>query len=330
MVAALAVITVYLTGAITMPIIFSGLCAMLVHPLVKKLESLGLNLTLSSLVAVLGVTFLLAAIFGLIAYQSAQIVSALSIDNVEPIIDNPIKTLDSHVGLDLRSYQEQIDVVILKSKKAGTQFIMSTLLNFNSALIFLLTCPIYIFFMLITRSQIRKFYYTSFKPENRAIASRILQQIEMVYLSYIRGLLYVMIIVAVLTGLGLFALGIQHAFFLGILAGFLTLIPYIGVIVSGLIPVVIALLTKDSIWYAVGVIAVFSVVQFLEGNIITPKIMGKQVGINPLVVILSVIIFGAVGGILGMILTIPILALLKTTAYYVPGWRPFRNLLQAK
>ena len=130
-------------------------------------------------------------------------------------------------------------MVMLKTKKTGIQFAMSTLLNINTVISFLLTCPIFIFFMLITRSQIRKFYYTSFKQENRAIANRILQQIEMVYIGYIRGLIYVMSIVGVLTGLGLFALGIEYAFFLGVLAGLLTVIPYLGVIVSALIPIVI-------------------------------------------------------------------------------------------
>lgn len=313
-----------------MPIIFSGLCAMLVHPMVKKLESAGLSLTFASLIVVVGVTILLATIFGLLAYQSAQIVSDLPMNDVKPMLKSPIATIDGYVSVDLSLYQEQVDLVMAKTKQSGMQFAMNTLLNINTVITFLLTCPIFIFFMLITRSQIRKFYYTSFKRQNRAIANRILQQIEMVYVGYIRGLLYVMTIVGVLTGLGLYALGIEYAFFLGVLAGLLTVVPYLGVFVSGLIPVIIALLTKDSLWYAVGVVAIFAFVQFLEGNVITPRIMGKQVGINPLVVILSIIIFGAIGGILGMILTIPILALLKTTAFYIPGWKPFRNLLQAK
>lgn len=71
MVVALVLITIYYTQAITMPIIFSGLCAMLAHPMVKKLEKLGLSLTFASLIVVLGVTLILATIFGLIAYQSA-------------------------------------------------------------------------------------------------------------------------------------------------------------------------------------------------------------------------------------------------------------------
>lgn len=329
MVCALVVVTIYYTQVVTMPIIFSALCAMLVHPLVKKLEGFGCNLTFASLIVVLGVTLLLLALLGLLVYQGMAIMATLPMSEMEPMIDNPVKTINSHVALDLRAYPEQIEMLMQKAKKSGSQFAVSAISDLNNTITFLVSCPIFIFFMLISRSQIRRFYYTSFKQENRAIANRILCQIEMVYLNYIRGLLYVMCIVAVLTGTGLFFLGIEFAFFLGFLAGLLTLIPYVGVFISALIPLLVALLTKDSMWYAAGVVGIFLVVQFIEGNIITPQIMGKEVGINPLVVILSIIIFGAIGGILGMILTIPLLALLKTIAFYVPGWKPFRYLLKA-
>jgi predicted PurR-regulated permease PerM len=245
------------------------------------------------------------------------------------MLDDPIQALDKKTNLGIDQYPEQVRALTAKVKSSTAQFTMDALLMANNTMTFLLSCPVFIFFMLISRSQIRKCYYNSFKPEKRAIANRILQQIEMVYISYIRGLFYVMFIVSVLTAIGLYALGIDYAIFLGILAGILTLIPYVGVFISALIPAVIALLTKDSMWYVVGVIGIFALVQFLEGNFFTPKIMGDQVGLNPLVVIISIIIFGAIGGIVGMILTVPILAFLKTIAFYIKSWRPFRYLLQA-
>lgn len=326
---AILVVTIYHTQAISMTIIFSGLCAMLVHPLVKKLEKIGLNLVASSLIVVVVTAVVLTGLFGLIAYQGSEIIASLPTEKMETVVDNPIGALDEKVDANLRAYPEQIDALLKKSKSAIGSFAISAISMTNATITFLISCPIFIFFMLISRRQIRSFYYSSFKRKKRAIANRILQQIEMVYISYIRGLFYVMLVVAVLTGAGLFALGIDYAIFLGMLAGLLTLIPYVGVFLSALIPVMVAILTKDSLWYTAGVIGVFALVQFLEGNIITPKIMGKQVGVNPLVVILSIIIFGAIGGILGMILTIPVLALLKTIAFYIPGWKPFRQLLQA-
>ena len=75
-------------------------------------------------------------------------------------------------------------------------------------------------------------------------------------------------------------LGIGNPFFFGFLVALLLLIPYIGVIIGSLLTAVIALATKDSAWYAIGVIGVFGFIQFLEGNFITPKITGSKVSVN--------------------------------------------------
>ncbi|NVK62980.1 MAG: AI-2E family transporter [Flavobacteriales bacterium] len=326
---ALLAVTIYHTKAISMTIIFSALAAMILHPLVQKLEEKGASLPLASIVVVVGISIVLASIFGFLGYEGTKIVANLPSDKVETTIEDPAEVINEQTNIDLSKYPEQIDDILNKAKKAATKFAISGISSLNATITFLVSCPIFIFFMLISRCQLRKFYYLSFRKKNRHIANRILEQISLVYSRYVRGMVYVMCIVAVLTGLGLYLLGIQHAIYLGLLAGFLTIIPYFGIFVSAAVPVFIALMTKDSLWYAAGVIGVFIVVQFLEGNLITPKIMGEQVGLNPLVVIISIIIFGAIGGILGMVLTIPILALLKIVAYYIPGWKPFRHLLKS-
>ena len=121
----------------------------------------------------------------------------------------------------------------------------------------------------------------------------------------------VMILVGILNSLGLLLLGIEHAFFFGFLASLLLLIPYIGIIVGSIIPALIAFATKDSYWYAIGVIAIFGFIQFLEGNLITPKITGSKISLNAFVSILSIILFSMLWGISGMILALPITASLK-------------------
>lgn len=326
---ALVAVTIYHTKAISMTIIFSGLAAMFLHPLVLKLEGVGASLPVASAIVVVGISIVLATVFGFFVYEGASIVSNLPSEKMEETMKDPAKTIDKSTNIDVRHYPEEFEQIVDNVKKAGTKFAVSSISSINATVTFLVSCPVFIFFILLSRKQLRKFYYLSFKKKNRHIANRILEQISLVYARYVRGMVYVMCIVAVLTGLGLFLLGIQHAIYLGLLAGFLTVVPYFGIFVSAAIPVFIALLTKDSLWYPAGVIGVFLVVQFLEGNIITPKIMGDQVGLNPLMVIISIIIFGAIGGVLGMILTIPILALLKIVSYYIPGWKPLRHLLKS-
>ena len=328
MIAALAVITIYYCQVIIMPIVFSALCVMLVHPLVKRLESWGMNLLLASLIVVVFVTSIIAGVLFLSFIEGVEIVKNIPVENVEGITENPIDTISQESAERISLSESEISVYISQIKDELVAKIPTVLGNLNSFLIFLISCPIYIFFMLISRSSIRGFYYSCFQQNKRHIANRILCQIEMVYISYLKGMLYVITIVAVLTSVGLYALGIEHAIFIGVLSGFLTLVPYVGVIVGALIPVAIAFFTKDSLWYPIGVVMVYAAVQFLEGNIITPKIMGNQVGVNPLMVIIGIVVFGAIGGILGMVLTVPVLALLKVVSKYVPGWKPLNNLLK--
>src|SRR5690606_20293310 len=96
----------------------------------------------------------------------------------------------------------------------------------------------------------------------------MLQQTIHTYFNYIKGLVLVYIIVGILNSIGLYALGIEHALLFGMLTAIMTIIPYAGIIVSASLPVSIALITKDSSWYAVGVIGLFSFVQYLEANVL--------------------------------------------------------------
>src|SRR5690606_11263493 len=106
-------------------------------------------------------------------------------------------------------------------------------------------------------------------------------------------------------------LGIPYAVFFGVLAALLAVIPYVGVLLGSVPPVLIALLMTDSLFYPAAVIVLFVVVQTLEGNFITPKIVGDQVSINPLAAIVALVTGGFVWGAIGMILSIPIVGVIK-------------------
>ena len=145
---------------------------------------------------------------------------------------------------------------------------------------------------------------------------------------YISGLTLVTLIIATLNCIGLLALGIDHAIFFGILSGVLTIIPYVGIIIGALFPIIMALITKDSIWYSIGVVIVFTVVQFLEGNFITPRITGSKVSINALAAIIALVIGGKILGIAGMILAVPAIGVLKIMLSHSSRLKPFVILLE--
>ena len=107
----------------------------------------------------------------------------------------------------------------------------------------------------------------------------------------------------------------------------LTIIPYVGTLIGGLLPLTVALLTKDSWVYPVAVMGIVGLSQFLEGNFITPKVVGSSVSLNPLASILALVAGGMLWGIAGMILAIPLMGMIKVVCDTVPGLEPYGYLI---
>jgi predicted PurR-regulated permease PerM len=210
--------------------------------------------------------------------------------------------------------------------KELSSYMGGLLLSTSYLLYFFIQVPIYIFLFLLYRDKFRDFFL-SFTSDSEL---KWKKDIEGVVRSYISGLMIVVFIAGVLNSIGLLALGIDNAIFFGFLSGTLTMIPYIGITIGATLPALIALLTKDSIWYAVGVIAVHGFVQFLEGNFITPKVTGSKISINALAAILALLIGGKIWGIAGMILAVPGIGIAKILFSYSPSLRPLVILLEDK
>lgn len=139
-----------------------------------------------------------------------------------------------------------------------------------------------------------------------------------------------MFILGILNSLGLWFIGITYPAFWGFLAAFLAIIPFVGTFLGGLMTVIYAVATTTSIWQPIAVIGLFSFVQFLEGNVITPKIVGESVKVNPLAIILSLVIGGSIWGVAGLILAVPVIATLKKIMEQVDVTKPFSLLLSSE
>ena len=187
--------------------------------------------------------------------------------------------------------------------------------------------PIYCFFFLYYRAFFRAFTYKVFNKQSKSFINGLIKKVYVIQQNYLNGLLKVIIIVGTLNTIGLLALGIDNAVFFGFFAAILILVPYIGVLIGALLPAILALATKDSAWYAVGVIAIFGFIQFIEGNFITPKITGSKVSINAFIALSSLILFAMLWGIAGMILALPLTATLKVIFDNTPGYEAYGYLI---
>jgi len=326
------ILALYFFSNILMPILFSGLAALIFLPIVKFWQRIGLNNGLSVLFTVLLVTLLVFGIVLIIVIQSEEIVQEIpelmrankDFLNISSF-DFSSETVRAYINKHSDTIQENVSSL----KGSIASFLEGGFNGLKNTFIFLITCPIYIFFMLLYRDNVYRFvieFQRKGKSENDS--KDIIDEVKQSLFHYLKGLFLVMLTVGTLTAIGLFFLGIKYAFFLGVLTALLTPIPYIGVIISAVIPLTIAILTKDSLWYSAGVIGIFAVVQFAEGNFITPRIMGNSVNINPLIILLSIVILGSISGLIGLILTVPILAILKVIVDHYPKLKPWTYLLE--
>ena len=156
----------------------------------------------------------------------------------------------------------------------------------------------------------------------------ILRQTAQTYFHFIKGMILVYLIVGTLNSIGLIALGIEHAVLFGFLTAIMTVIPYIGIFISALLPISVAWITKDSIWYPMGVIMVFAFVQYLEGNVIFPRVVAAQLNVSTWATLVAILAGGILWGVNGMILFIPFAGMLKMITDYVPEWEALNILLR--
>jgi predicted PurR-regulated permease PerM len=230
-------------------------------------------------------------------------------------------TISAQLNMEIKEQNE-----LAKDLAKGVSgFVGAFLLSTTNTLSTLIQIPIYLFLFLIYREKFKQFFLSMLPNDNEEFAWK--KDIENVIQGYISGLLLVTLIIAALNTIGLLFLGIDHAIFFGILSGVLTIIPYVGIFIGALFPTLMALITKDSYWYAIGVVSVFTVVQFLEGNFITPRITGSKVSINALAAIIALLIGGQILGIAGMILAVPAIGILKILLSYSHRLKPFVILL---
>lgn len=319
---ALVITAVTLAQDIVIPLLLSAFLAVILLPVVNRLQR-RLSLTLSvSIVLVVTLLILVGAIW-IIGDQLSRLADDLP--NLENKFNHLVDTVSNEVRSLLgmsRAEQNQMEREALK--EVSTYF-TNLLLSTTNTISLLIQIPIYIFLFLIYRDRFKTFFRSLF-PESNEVMWK--SDVENVLQGYITGLLIVTIIIMILNTAGLLILGIDHAIFFGVLSGLLTIIPYIGIFIGALLPAIFALLTKDSMWYAFGVIAIFSIVQFLEGNFITPRITGSKVSINALAAIVALLVGGKILGIAGMILAVPIMGVLKVVLSYSTHLKPFVTLIE--
>lgn len=319
----------YIGKAVIVPIIFGIILSFLLYPICRKLESWKFPRILAILTSMLAVTVLIAGVLTLFSSQFLNL-----FDDLENFKSKIYDTLQQ--ALDMLAqipFLEKHAESLLKEGGAGvlnnvSNFLGSTLVTSTAFIGYLGMVAVYVFLFLLYRSAFKNFILSFYPdPHKREEVSGMLYRFQRVTQSYFGGLLIAILILGTINTLGLFLIGIDHAFLFGFFAACLTIIPYIGTTLGGTLPFLYALLNYDELWRPIAVVVMYQLVQTIEGNYITPKIVGSQVSINPLVAIVVLIIGGFYWGIAGMVLSLPLTALTKILLENMDSTRHFAYLL---
>lgn len=325
----LIIALMYVLQGVLLPLLFSILIAISLYPVAIFFERLRLGKAFSALMAVIVAIAVLSGLLWFIVHQ----VIVIGRDGAEiqqkflSIFDTIQTWLHDQFGIEPTQVTERLRSQANELLSHAGSYLSAAFGSLGNVVAGMVLVPLFSFFLLYYRVFFREFFFKAFKSSPKALIHQTLNRIYDVVQSYLLGLVTVMGIVAILNTIGLWVLGIQYAWFFGTLASLLMLLPYIGIAIGSILPALFALATKDSAWYALGVIIWFQLVQFLEGNIITPNIVGSKVSINPLMAIISILLGGMLFGLAGLILALPLTATIKVIFDAIPSMNAFGFLI---
>ena len=318
----------YIGQDILVPLIFATVIAILLNPVINFLCRKGMN----KVVAILLVLIVaLVAIGALMYFMGSQVSSfSESMPELKQKIASIFNDLTNWVSQKFNVPKPKIAAWVDKTKGEGmnnsSAVIGETIGTLGGVLVLVFLLPVYTFMILFYKPLLLEFIARLFQRDKHKVVAEVLMETKVLIQSYLVGLLLEALLVAALNSIALLIIGIKYAVLIGIIGALLNVIPYIGGLVAIAIPMLLAIATKEPIT-ALWVFIAYIIVQFIDNNFFVPKIVASKVKINALVSIIVVLIGGALWGIAGMFLSIPLTAIVKVIFDRIEPLTPFGFLL---
>jgi len=314
---------------ILVPMVLGLLIAILLVPLCRFMEKKlriprGLSSVLASLLA-------LAIISGVIYILSIQ-VAKLANDwpqfqkQFVVLIDDLQSWISKTFGVRRHDQLEYLNDTAKKSISTGTAILEKALTSIGYVLMLTGFTFLFTLFFLLYRTHLLKFVIASFSENYHKTVFEIVDNIQFMVKKYLVGLFLQMIIVTILSFIAYTIIGVKYNFMLAILTGILNILPYIGIFTALVIGALITFATSG-VSHVLFIVVAIIVIHAIDGNIIMPRVVGSKVKINSLIVIIGLVIGEMLWGIAGMLLTIPVLAILKIIFDRVQGLQSWGFLM---
>jgi len=315
----------YHLSSLLIPLTFGIFFATLIVPLSNFLEKYNVHIVLSSLISTLLLFILTGAFFYLFFYQISMFAEELP--EIQEELQSAVERLQYEVATSTGETQQELpdlDTVWEMVEDSIASFI-GRILDFAFQLFLVF---VYVFLFLLYRQKLRDFIISFYANEKEKAKTRdALHEISKVVFHYLWGRLQVMLALAVMYYTTFLIFGLPYALLITLFGALITIIPYIGPLLSGIIPITFAIIFFDDFT----IILIFSIciitIQLIESYVIEPFVIGREVRLNALTVIFAVILGGIIWGVAGMILFVPIFATIKIISNHTEVLKPLGTLL---
>lgn len=315
----------YLTSSIVLPFMVALFLASLLDPLVRILKYFHVPLALAVCFPLL-VTFVFLGLMGMLFYASAQ--SFVSeYPTYEPKLRALVTTLTSR--LEVASFSWQLDLSQGLSSASMARTALASVGTFVTFLGNLLLVLLFMVFILLGQQRLPQRLHRAFGEAQAQRITLILQRITRQVQTYLGTKALLSLVTGVLVNLCLIILQVDFAVLWSALAFMLNFIPHVGAPLATIPPVLVAILKFDTLMPAVWIVVSVSVIHIVLGGFIEPRLMGRSLHLSPLLVVLSLLFWGWLWGIIGMLLAVPMMATIKIICENFPSLR-FLGLLMSE
>lgn len=299
---------------IMLPFVIGGFITYLLHPIVEKLHQKGMHRGLA--IFLIYILFFGGIGLGLYKGVPAMIDQIKDLSDSAPVLAEQYRGWITKLETNTREWPDGLQTKIddgIDAFEEKLDSLLTVIVNLlmkllNSALI-LMIVPFIAFYMLKDFPLIKRTFWYITPKEWRKKGTLFLKDVDESLGSYIRGQLLVCIIIGSVSALLFWLFHLKYPLILGLIVGITNVIPYFGPII-GAVPAVIIAATSSVKLVVITLVIVFGL-QFLEGNILSPLIVGKSLHMHPLIIMIALTAGGEVGGILGLILAVPVLVVIK-------------------
>lgn len=314
--AATIAITLWFLGDVILPFVLGGAIAYLLDPIADRLEALGLSRAMSvatiTVIALFFFVLVILLVIPTLVRQTSQLIDTAPelFLNLQTWLTEKFPSLIDEQSTIRQQLAATGEAIKSKGGDLLNSLLTSAMSLFN-ILILIIVVPVVTFYLLLDWDNMVARVDELLPRDHAPVVRKLAAEVDRTLASFIRGQGTVCLVLGAFYAIALMAVGLQFGLVAGAIAGALTFIPYVGALVGGALSIGLALFQFWGEWVWIAVVAgIFAIGQFLEGNVLTPKLVGSSIGLHPVWLIFALSVFGSTFGFVGMLVAVPVAAVL--------------------